>query len=97
MTTETSSQRHRTKSTLRLAGGLLLLIAGLICAIPIVPGPGIPMIVFALLILSDHFIWAKRVLEWMRRKARETGLPEWHFLHPVKQSKPAIGDVRAPK
>jgi hypothetical protein len=100
-TAEASGGRFRLKSSLRIAGGLALLVAGLICAIPGVPGPGIPMIVFALLILSDHFIWAKSVLDWMRAKARAAGLPEWEFLHHSRRSKDtrirAIGDGRAPQ
>lgn len=54
---------------LKVAGGFTLLAAGFVCALPGVPGPGIAMMVGALLILSDHFHWAKRVLDSLRKKA----------------------------
>ena len=43
---------------LRLCGGFLALAAGVVLSIPLVPGPGIPLILFGLLLLSDHFVWA---------------------------------------
>ena len=52
----------------------------LICALPGVPGPGIAMILIGLLILSDHFTWAAKMLGWVRGKARSTGVPEWALL-----------------
>jgi len=48
--------------------GFPLLVIGLILAIPGVPGPGIPLILFGLVLLSARFAWAKRVLEWAKRK-----------------------------
>jgi Putative transmembrane protein (PGPGW) len=99
MTASASGGRLRSKSRFRAVAGFALLIAGLICAIPGVPGPGLPMIVVALLILSDHFTWAKRVLGWVRRKARAAGLPEWAFLDRSERSnderKRPNGDGRA--
>lgn len=53
---------------LRLCGGFLALAAGIVLSIPLVPGPGIPLILFGLLLLSDHFVWARKTLEWARRK-----------------------------
>jgi hypothetical protein len=52
----------------RVCGGFLLLLAGLILAIPGIPGPGIPLILFGLFLLSARFAWAKRMLEWGKRK-----------------------------
>ncbi len=49
--------------------GFSLLVVGLILAIPGVPGPGIPLIIFGLVILADHFEWARRLLDWVKRKA----------------------------
>ena len=43
-----------------LGGGLL--------ALPLVPGPGIPLMVLGLVMLSDHFEWARRSLDWAKRK-----------------------------
>jgi hypothetical protein len=71
-----SNNRSKPRSRLRVIGGLALLIVGLILAIPGVPGPGILTILVALVILSDHFVWARRALEWVRKKARGMGLPE---------------------
>lgn len=76
------------KSRIRIVSGLALLASGLICAIPGVPGPGGAMIIVALLILSDHFVWAKKSLNWMRSKARQAGLPNWKWLH--GQTDPAM-------
>jgi hypothetical protein len=56
---------------LRICGGFLTLLAGLILALPLVPGPGIPLILVGLVLLSDHFPWAKRVLDWAMRKWRQ--------------------------
>jgi hypothetical protein len=53
---------------LRLLAGLVFLVEGVILALPLVPGPGIPLILLGLMFLSDHFAWAKRTLEWARRK-----------------------------
>jgi len=56
---------------LRICGGFLALLAGCILALPLVPGPGIPLILVGLVLLSDHFVWAKRVLDWAKRKWRQ--------------------------
>jgi hypothetical protein len=52
------------------------------------------MIVFALLILRDHFTWARRALGWIRAKARAAGLQDWEFLHHFHriQGRPQTGD-----
>jgi hypothetical protein len=53
---------------LRICGGFLALLAGAILALPLVPGPGIPLMLVGLVLLSDHFTWAKRGFDWARRK-----------------------------
>lgn len=55
---------------LRVGGGFLALIAGVVLAMPLVPGPGIPLILLGLAMLSDHFAWAKHALDWAKRKWR---------------------------
>jgi hypothetical protein len=50
----------------RLAAGFALLIAGSVLAIPGIPGPGVPIIVAGLVLLSDRFVWAGRSLAWLR-------------------------------
>ena len=54
---------------LRISLGFLLLAVGLLLSIPLVPGPGIVVIILGLVILSNHFGWARRLLEWAKRKA----------------------------
>jgi len=53
----------------RIGLGFLILLAGLILALPGVPGPGIAVMIVGLVILSDHYEWARRLLHWARRKA----------------------------
>jgi len=59
---------------LRVWGGFLALISGIILALPLVPAPGIPLILLGLALLSDHFVWAKRMLNWAKQK--------WRHIHP---------------
>ena len=54
------------RKRLRIVGGFLLLFAGSILALPGVPGPGIVLILLGLLILSDHFVWANKLLQWVK-------------------------------
>jgi hypothetical protein len=49
--------------------GFLLLAVGLLLSLPGVPGPGIAVIILGLVILSDHFHWARRMLDWAKQKA----------------------------
>lgn len=57
------------RKVLRISLGFLLLAVGAILAVPGVPGPGIPVMILGLVILSDHFYWARRLLDWAKRKA----------------------------
>ena len=59
---------------LRICVGFLALLAGAILALPLVPGPGIPLMLVGLVLLSSHFTWAKRGLDWAKLK--------WHRLRP---------------
>lgn len=59
---------------LRVCSGFLALFAGIILTVPLVPGPGIPLIVLGLVLLSDHFVWAKRILNWAKQR--------WQQVHP---------------
>lgn len=52
----------------RIIGGFLLLIAGAALAFPGVPGPGIPILLLGLVLLSRHFAWAERAIHWIKRK-----------------------------
>jgi hypothetical protein len=56
------------RKSLRIVAGIGLIAVGFLLALPFVPGPGIPLMILGLVILSDHFEWAKRMVEWARRK-----------------------------
>ena len=56
------------------SGAAPALLAGAILALPLVPGPGIPLMLVGLVLLSSHFTWAKRCLDWAKLK--------WHRLRP---------------
>lgn len=56
---------------LRIGSGFLALLAGIILSLPLVPGPGIALILLGLVLLSDHFEWAKRILDWAKRQWRQ--------------------------
>jgi uncharacterized protein (TIGR02611 family) len=59
------------RKLIRVIFGFLVLIAGLLLAIPGIPGPGIVLILLGLVILSAHFHWARRSIEWVKRKAEQ--------------------------
>jgi hypothetical protein len=60
----------RSRRSLGVVCGFVLLFAGLILALPGIPGPGIPLVVLGLVILSSHFSWAKGLLDWVGRKSK---------------------------
>ncbi len=53
----------------RVAAGFGLLFAGAVLALPGVPGPGIPIMLGGLVLLSSHFAWARRALDWAKARA----------------------------
>jgi hypothetical protein len=53
---------------LSVALGFVALISGAVLALPGVPGPGIPLLLFGLWLLRDHFQWAGRWFSWLQRK-----------------------------
>jgi uncharacterized protein (TIGR02611 family) len=46
--------------------GVALLVAG--AAMLVLPGPGIAVILLGLVVLAREFAWARRVLDWVRRR-----------------------------
>lgn len=67
------------RKALRIATGVGFLLIGFLLALPFVPGPGIPLMLVGLVILSDHFHWAKRLTNWVKRKfegARDSLKPQ---------------------
>jgi len=59
------------RRTARIFAGFVLLGVGLILAIPSVPGPGIAVITLGLIILAEHFHWARRALDWAKATAEQ--------------------------
>jgi Putative transmembrane protein (PGPGW) len=59
----------RSRRRLGVVTGFLFVSVGLILAVPGVPGPGIPIVLLGLVILSSHFSWAKTLLDWARQKS----------------------------
>ena len=71
-----SKSTFRPLRALKVVGGFALLIVGGVLAIPGVPGPGVPIILLGLLVLSDHFAWARRAIVWAKERTarfRRTG------------------------
>jgi uncharacterized protein (TIGR02611 family) len=60
---------HHTKRVLRITGGILLLIVGLILMIPGMPGPGFLLIFLGLSILAVDYVWAHRLNTYLKGKA----------------------------
>jgi hypothetical protein len=52
----------------KIVAGFLLLIVGGLLALPGIPGPGIVIMVLGIWLLSDHFKWAKKLLNWIKEK-----------------------------
>jgi hypothetical protein len=59
------------RKAVSVGAGFFLLLAGAILAIPGVPGPGIPVMILGLVILAEHYHWARRMLAWVKRKAEQ--------------------------
>ena len=57
------------RKAVRVGAGFFLLLAGAILAIPGVPGPGIPIMILGLVILAEHYHWARRMLHWVKENA----------------------------
>ncbi len=57
---------HHTKRVGRVLVGLVLILVGIVLAIPGVPGPGVLVIFGGLTVLSVEFHWARRLRDGMR-------------------------------
>jgi len=60
---------HHAKRVLRITGGILLLIVGLILMVPGIPGPGFLLILLGLSILAVDYVWAHRLNTYLKDKA----------------------------
>jgi tellurite resistance protein TerC len=58
----------RAKRLVRIVIGFTVLLAGI--AMLVLPGPGILVVGLGLLILSAEFLWARRLLERVKRMGR---------------------------
>jgi len=50
-----------------LVAGIIIILAGLVMSVPLVPGPGIVVIGLGFALLATKFPWAKKI--WMRMQA----------------------------
>ncbi len=80
---------RRFRSMVEIVSGTLLLLIGLVLALPGVPGPGIAVILGGLFILRNHFTWAKRLTLWIEEKVHAMKL-----RHKLRHN--ATGAGRAP-
>ncbi len=58
----------RLKKIARITAGFVLIPIGLLLSIPGVPGPGLAIVFFGLVLLSEHFEWAQRAVVWCKAK-----------------------------
>jgi hypothetical protein len=66
--------RHTIRAS-RVAVGLALIVVGLVLALPLVPGPGVLVMLVGLTVLSTEFEWARRLRDrlhamWHRATGR---------------------------
>ena len=63
---EERRERHAERTRLyRIAFGILatlVLLAGIVLSLPLVPGPGLPLVAIGLAMLALEFAWAERLL-----------------------------------
>ena len=59
---ERHSQRHKLYRIGFAVAGTLVLLAGIILSLPLVPGPGLPLVAVGLAMLALEFAWAERLL-----------------------------------
>lgn len=64
----TSRWAKKFRKIVRVAGGFGLVLVGFILALPFVPGPGLALMVLGFVILSEYFPFARRLVEWGKRK-----------------------------
>jgi len=52
----------------RVVIGAILLVLGAILSLPLVPGPGVLLVVVGLGFLSHEFEWARRLRDWAHQQ-----------------------------
>ncbi len=56
------------RKIVRISAGISLLFIGFILSLPFVPGPGVAIMVLGLVLLSEHFPWARKLVAWGKAK-----------------------------
>jgi uncharacterized protein (TIGR02611 family) len=64
-----SLTRHGKRFAVTVAGVVVVIVGIILCPLP---GPGIAIIIGGLAILATEYVWAKRLLHWVRDKSRQT-------------------------
>jgi hypothetical protein len=64
----------RLRTVFELTAGFGLLLIGGLLALPGIPGPGLLLVAVGLWLLSNHFLWARRLLAWGKERFA-------HFRH----------------
>ena len=82
---------HHGKRVIRITGGIVIVLVGLILAIPGVPGPGLLVIFIGLSILAMDFVWAHRLKTKIEHQAGKVikkvrGQPEAETTAPAEKT-----------
>jgi uncharacterized protein (TIGR02611 family) len=59
---ERHAQRHKLYRIGFGVAATLILLAGIVLSLPLVPGPGLPLVAVGLAMLALEFAWAERIL-----------------------------------
>ena len=54
----------------RVVLGIALVVVGIVLALPLVPGPGLVVVLLGLTVLSAEFEWARRLRDWLHATFR---------------------------
>jgi hypothetical protein len=49
-----------------------LILTGIVLSLPLVPGPGILLLIVGLGVLGSEYDWAEDVLQWAKEKFHQT-------------------------
>jgi uncharacterized protein (TIGR02611 family) len=84
-----SFTRHGKRFAVTIVGVVVVIVGIILCPLP---GPGIAIIIGGLAILATEYVWAKRLLHWVRDKSRQTYDKVRHRDHRDHRD----GDTRPP-
>jgi tellurite resistance protein TerC len=60
---------EHTKRIIRITGGIVVIVVGIILSVPGVPGPGLIVVFIGLSILAVDFVWARRLKMKLKEQA----------------------------